>query len=141
MAELVRDRYEPLGVVGRGGQGEVLQARDRLHDRTVALKVRHIGSDAERSLLLSEARILLGVRPHPNLALAREDFVDGDRYYLVMDWIEGRDLRCSMAAAKASGWRTASPAGCWTPSPTSPATCRCWSSPSPCCGTARSTGC
>jgi WD40 repeat protein len=93
MTELVRDRYEPLGVVGRGGQGEVLRALDRLHGRTVALKVRHIGSEAEREALLSEARILLGVRPHPNLALAREDFVLGDRYYLVMDWIDGRDLR------------------------------------------------
>lgn len=93
VADLVRDRYENLGVVGRGGQGEVIRALDHVHDRLVALKVRHLGSEAERDALLGEARILLGVHPHPNLPLVREDFVIADRYYLVMDWIEGRDLR------------------------------------------------
>ena len=42
--------------------------------------------------MLSEARILLDVRPHAGLPLVREDFYVGARYYLVMDWVEGKSL-------------------------------------------------
>jgi hypothetical protein len=37
-AELLRDRYEALEVVGRGGEAEVLRALDHLHGRQVARK-------------------------------------------------------------------------------------------------------
>lgn len=93
MAGLIRSRYEPLEVGGRGGQGEVLRALDHVHDRQVAIKVRRVGSPEERAELLSEARILLGLRPHRGLPLVREDFFVGDRYYLVMDWVEGENLQ------------------------------------------------
>jgi tRNA A-37 threonylcarbamoyl transferase component Bud32 len=93
MGELIRGRYEPLEVVGRGGQGEVVRARDSLHDRQVALKVRPVRTPAEREAVLSEARVLLDVRPHAGLPLVREDFYVGRRYYLVMDWVEGKSLQ------------------------------------------------
>ncbi len=93
MGELIRGRYERLEVVGRGGQGEVLRARDSLHDRQVALKVRPVHTPAEREAVLSEARVLLDVRPHGGLPLVREDFYVGARYYLVMDWVEGKSLQ------------------------------------------------
>ncbi|MGQ0669700.1 MAG: protein kinase domain-containing protein [Actinomycetota bacterium] len=93
MARLVRGRYEPQGVLGRGGQGEVLRAIDHLHGRQVALKVRKVRSDKEREAILQEARILLNLRPHPCVPLVREDFFISDRYYLVMDWVEGANLR------------------------------------------------
>lgn len=94
MPKLIRGRYEPLDVVGQGGQGEVVRALDHVHDRQVALKVRRVGSVSERERLLGEARILLNLRPHPGVTLAREDFFSGGRYYyLVMDWVEGKDLR------------------------------------------------
>jgi WD40 repeat protein/tRNA A-37 threonylcarbamoyl transferase component Bud32 len=90
--ELLRGRYEPLEVVGRGGEGEVIRAVDHLHDRTVALKVRRVGDEAARDRLLSEARMLLSLSPHPGLPLVREDFFVDDRYVIAMDWIEGADL-------------------------------------------------
>ncbi len=93
MGELIRGRYQPLEVVGRGGQGEVVRARDSLHDRQVALKVRPVKTPEEREAVLSEARVLLDVRPHAGLPLVREDFYVGARYYLVMDWVEGKSLQ------------------------------------------------
>jgi eukaryotic-like serine/threonine-protein kinase len=93
VSSLIRGRYEVLEIVGRGGQGTVLRALDVVHQRQVALKVKALPRNEDRKAALEEARVLFAVRPHPNLALLREDFVLGDRYYLVMDWIEGKNLR------------------------------------------------
>ena len=89
---LLRDRYESLDVVGRGGESEVLRALDRVHNRYVALKVRPVSDEASRTELLTEARLLLSLTPHPGLPLVREDFFEGERYVIAMDWIEGSDL-------------------------------------------------
>ncbi len=90
--ELLRGRYQQLEVVGRGGEGEVVRALDQLHGRQVALKIRAVPDDAPRQDLLSEARLLLSLSPHPGLPLVREDFFVDDRYVIAMDWIEGVDL-------------------------------------------------
>jgi WD40 repeat protein/class 3 adenylate cyclase len=92
VAELLRQRYELLEVEGEGGEGRVVRALDHQHERLVALKIRAVSSDSVRRELLSEARILLGVPPHRNLPLVREDFFDGDDYVIAMDWVEGTDL-------------------------------------------------
>jgi predicted ATPase/class 3 adenylate cyclase len=89
---LIRDRYETIDVLGRGGQGEVYKALDHQHGRVVALKLRPVPDGDQRHALLAEARILLSLRPHPSLPLVREDFFWEDRYALVMDWVEGTDL-------------------------------------------------
>ena len=90
--ELLRERYEALEVVGSGGEGEVIRALDQLHGRQVALKVRRVTDEVSRVHLLSEARLLLALSPHPGLRLVREDFFVDDRYVIAMDWIEGTDL-------------------------------------------------
>jgi class 3 adenylate cyclase/tetratricopeptide (TPR) repeat protein len=92
MGELVRDRYEPLEVLGRGGDGEVVRAVDRQHDRLVALKLRRVARDAPHDALLAEGRALLGLRPHPGLPTVRDDFFLDDSYVLVMDWIDGTNM-------------------------------------------------
>jgi WD40 repeat protein/class 3 adenylate cyclase len=89
---LIKGRYEVLGTLGTGGEGHVVKALDRQHDRLVALKLREVRDDRLRDDLLNEARILLAVPPHPALPLVREDFFDGDRYVVAMDWVEGTDL-------------------------------------------------
>jgi WD40 repeat protein/class 3 adenylate cyclase len=92
MPPLVRDRYEILEVLGMGGEGRVLKALDRQHERLVILKVRAVANGHARDDLLSEARILLALPPHPALPLVREDFFDNGDYVVAMDWVDGTDL-------------------------------------------------
>jgi WD40 repeat protein/class 3 adenylate cyclase/energy-coupling factor transporter ATP-binding protein EcfA2 len=92
MTTLLGNRYEPLEVVGSGGEGRVLRALDRQHDRLVALKVRSAPTATARDELLREARVLFSLEPHAGLPLVRDDFFHGRDYVIVMDWIEGTDL-------------------------------------------------
>src|SRR3954465_12771508 len=91
-AQLIKGRYEPLGTLGAGGEGQVVKALDRQHDRVVALKIREVRNNRVREELLNEARILLAIPPHAALPLVREDFFDGARYLIAMDWVDGPDL-------------------------------------------------
>ncbi len=96
--ELLRERYERLEIAGKGGEADVIRALDHLHGRQVALKLRPAGDDALRSRLLSEARVLLSLTPHPGLPLVREDFFVDDQYVIAMDWIDGTDLEAVLGA-------------------------------------------
>src|SRR2546430_1221477 len=80
-----------------------MRALDVVHQRQVALKVKALPQNEDRKAALEEARVLFAVSPHPSLALLREDFVLGDRYYLVMDWIEGQNLRQVLSAEGTPG--------------------------------------
>ena len=103
MAVPIRGRYRPRTVIGAGAQGEVVCARDLVHDRLVALKIRDVRSASDREALLTEARTLLNLRPHPSVPLVREDFFDAGRYHIVMDWVEGVDLAHLLASADPQG--------------------------------------
>lgn len=92
MTTLLRDRYEVIETLGVGGEARVVKALDHQHERMVALKIRRVRDADARDELLSEARTLLDVAPHDALPLVREDFFDGDSYYVAMDWVEGHDL-------------------------------------------------
>lgn len=103
MTEIWRDRYRPVDVVAQGGQGRLVRGVDRQHDRPVALKIRRVASVEQRNQVLAEARVLLALRPHPGLPTVREDFFEGDRYVLVMDWVDGTSLDQVVAARGAPG--------------------------------------
>lgn len=92
MPDLLRDRYEPLRQASTGGEATVFKARDHLHDRFVALKVRSADKGVDRAQLVAEAGILLSLDPHPRLPTVRDDFFVDDRYVIVMDWVDGVDL-------------------------------------------------
>lgn len=96
--EPIRDRYVPVRVVGHGGQGELILARDLRHDRIVAVKVRRIVDAAALEAAIAEAGVLLALPPHPGVAVVREDFTIDDRVYLVMDLVEGPSLQALLDA-------------------------------------------
>ena len=72
----------------------MVKALDTRHDRLVALKIRPVPVDdvAATAAQLAEARALLSLPGHEGLAHARDDFFDGDRHVLVLDWVDGVDL-------------------------------------------------
>ena len=88
----VADRYEPLEVIGRGGEATVVKAVDTRHERLVALKVRVVPPAGSSDDFLTEARALLSLPPHPGLAHARDDIFDNGRHVLVLDWVDGVNL-------------------------------------------------
>jgi eukaryotic-like serine/threonine-protein kinase len=91
------DRYMIDRELGRGGMAVVYLARDRKHDRPVAIKVLRsegvIGAGAQRFLL--EIQILARLQ-HPHiLALLDSGTTDeaSPRPYYVMPYVEGETLR------------------------------------------------
>jgi serine/threonine protein kinase len=98
---LLRSRYEILELVGQGGMGAVYKAGDvRLEGRICAVKevlptLSDSSSEEELTQLAEQFRIeasTLARLDHPNLPKVSDYFADNGREYLVMDFVEGRDL-------------------------------------------------
>ncbi len=92
-AELPSERFEPLGLIGRGGCGEVFRARQPALEREIALKQLRRNDATERASFLAEA-VVTGRLEHPNIvpvySLVRED---GGELQLAMKLVEGRTWR------------------------------------------------
>jgi len=91
---LLADRYQIIGLLGKGGMGEVYRANDLTLDQPVALKFLPdaMARDAARlARFHSEVRIARQVS-HPNVCRVYDiGEVDG-RLYLSMEYIDGEDL-------------------------------------------------
>jgi O-acetyl-ADP-ribose deacetylase (regulator of RNase III) len=84
-------RYELLGEVARGGMGIVYRARHHRLDREVAVKVMLPSAASER--FLREARLLAKIRSPYVVAVHDCEVLSGGCPVLVMEWVEGTDLR------------------------------------------------
>ncbi|NJQ17968.1 serine/threonine-protein kinase, partial [Streptomyces bohaiensis] len=107
MAEstLIRDRYELLEQIGRGGMGEVWRARDLALDRRVAVKcLKPLGNHHEEPVLKGlrerfrrEARVAAGLQ-HRGITVVHDFGEDDGVLFLVMELLEGRNLSEVLAA-------------------------------------------
>jgi len=87
--------YKLLERIGEGGLGDVYRARDTKLGRTVAVKFPppDLTADAERrETLLHRARAVSRLS-HPSIATLFDFGEDGDRVYLVFEYIPGDPLR------------------------------------------------
>jgi len=110
LGTVLRSRYKIVELVGRGGMGAVYRAEDlRLEGRQCAIK--EVGLDIEASPSLQaqareqfhrEASVLARL-DHPNLPKVSDYFSEGDRDYLVMDFVSGRDLKEIVDEARRQG--------------------------------------
>jgi serine/threonine-protein kinase len=87
-------RYAVIERVGTGGMAEVYRARDDLLGREVAIKVLHDRYSRDRSFVerfRREAQAAANLN-HPNIVALYDYGADGDTYFIVMEFIEGRSL-------------------------------------------------
>ncbi len=85
---ILKEQYELLAEVGRGGFGAVYKARDIHLDQYIAVKELVLENP---SSLKEEAKVLSELR-HKNIVGFRQLFPDGNRWYMVMDYVEGGSL-------------------------------------------------
>jgi eukaryotic-like serine/threonine-protein kinase len=90
---LLKGRYRILDILSKGGMGAVYRAVDENLDTTIAVKENLFSSEDFTRQFQREAKIIASLR-HPNLPRVFDYFViEGQAQYLVMDYIEGEDLR------------------------------------------------
>jgi len=100
--------YRIIGPLGAGGMGEVYQARDPSLGRTVAIKVlpqRFSGDRESLSRFTREARSASALN-HPNIVTIYEVGAEDGTPYIVMEHIEGTDLRTMLRNGPLSNRRT-----------------------------------
>lgn len=93
--KLTLGHYLILDEIGRGGMGQVFQARDCKSGRIVAIKVlpRKKSTEESEEAFKREIRMLSRL-DHDNLVRALGDGYDGKVYYLVTEWMpDSLDLR------------------------------------------------
>ncbi|QDE91484.1 protein kinase [Myxococcus xanthus] len=84
-------RYELLGLLGRGGMGDVYRARDRTLGRPVALKFLR-GADPERAMrFLREARAQARI-DHPNVCKVFDAGEMDGQAFIAMQLVEGERM-------------------------------------------------
>ncbi len=87
-------RYEIHSALGRGGMGEVWQARDTKLNRDVAIKMlpERFSQNAQRLVRLErEARLLASIN-HPNIAVLYELEQISEVTFLALELVEGETL-------------------------------------------------
>ena len=95
---LLHQRYRLVALAGRGGMSAVYRGIDtRQGDRAVAVKEMSQGhlDESERKEAIARFQQeyqLLHELQHPNLPLIYDTFDEDNRWYLVMDFIEGKTL-------------------------------------------------
>ncbi len=88
-------KYRLIELLGRGGMGGVFLAEHVTMNRRVALKTisRQVSKDrVSLERFFAEARAVAAL-DHPNIVRAYSIDDEGDRYYLVMEYVEGEDLQ------------------------------------------------
>lgn len=93
-------RYTILGLLGRGGMGEIYRAKDTALGREVAVKILPTAFSIDRDRVhrfQQEARALCALN-HPNIITIYEFGQEENIPFIVSEFIEGRTLRQCLSA-------------------------------------------
>lgn len=97
---LLNKRYKLLAPLGAGGMAVVYRAQDLSLGRLVAVKILRENLTGDPEFLArfqQEARAAANLT-HPNIVTVHDFGRDGGRYYIVMEYIEGQDLKAQIKA-------------------------------------------
>ncbi len=90
-------RFQVMGTLGNGGQGEVYLAEDIQLKRRVAIKTLTLKSvqsnqrESKVKALLDEA-LIVGQLAHPNIVTLYDAGLEGEMPWLVFEYVEGKPL-------------------------------------------------
>lgn len=102
--DVLRNRYELIERIARGGSANIFRALDRLLMRHVAIKVAYPRDRIQRARLIREARI--GAQLHHAYLMPVLDIGIGDRFvYIVMPLVPGATLSARINAGHLP-WQT-----------------------------------
>jgi serine/threonine-protein kinase len=87
--------YEILRPIGAGGIAEIFLARQPSLDRRVAIKIlsARVCDDADIRRRFDREALTIARLSHPNIIHVIDRGVENGRYYFVMDFIDGDDLK------------------------------------------------
>jgi serine/threonine-protein kinase len=85
-------RYELIDKLGSGGMSNVYRAKDRILERTVAVKVlaEHLSDDDRFVARFRREALAVAKLIHPNIVQVYDTGVDHGRHFIVMECVEGR---------------------------------------------------
>ena len=91
-------RYDLIRVLGKGAMGLVYEGRDPNLDRRVAIKTIKVENLSDEAAAEYEVRFRTEARSaarlqHPNIVSVYDSDRDGDMAFLVMEFVEGDDLK------------------------------------------------
>jgi serine/threonine-protein kinase len=97
---LLRDRYQILGILGKGGFGATFVAIDRAEKSKLPCVVKQLRPASQdpgvfkmaKELFEREAQTLYKVGDHPQVPKLLHYFEDCQQFYLVQEYIKGRNL-------------------------------------------------
>ena len=107
LGKILDGRYEILSVVGMGGMAVVYQAYDLELKRDVAVKVLRddVSMDAEsRKQFRTEYQAVEKLN-HPNIRAVYDVVVSGDTEYIVMEYVDGINLKQYMKKQGILSWQ------------------------------------
>lgn len=99
VGDLLAERYELEELIATGGMADVFRARDRLLDRTVAVKVLHDRHTSDESFVerfRREARDAAKLN-HGNIVTVLDRGEEDGRQFIVLEHVEGENLKTVLA--------------------------------------------
>lgn len=95
MSKVFGGRYEVIDRIGAGGMAIVYKAKDLVLNRVVTIKVlrEQFGSDEEFIRRFRREAQSAASLSHPNIVSIYDVGKEGDIDYIVMEYVEGRDLK------------------------------------------------
>jgi eukaryotic-like serine/threonine-protein kinase len=92
---LLNNRYQLVAQQGSGGMAVIYKAVDQSLGRTVAIKILRPSLTPDPTFIMrfqNEARSIANLS-HPNIVTVYDVGNDGDTHYIVMEFVDGRDLK------------------------------------------------
>jgi len=109
IGKILGNRYRILREVGSGGMAWVYLAEDAKEDRLIAVKVLYpqFGEDLSYVQRFNREAKLASTLTDPHIVRVLDYGADRDIYYLIMEFIEGQDLRDILKARGPLPWKIA----------------------------------